>query len=162
MTKIVLPLLVVCGAMLLGAASAAAGGPPVFKEKVFLVNEPFVDDPGINCTNGLATRIEGLFTGVVRTVVRSDGTTRVRTTGGGTTTLDDYNPVPDGMADATSEFRSNAVDVFFGNAAERHRFALRGTVTSATGLQARFVVVYAVVIAPDGTVKFERERLRCE
>jgi hypothetical protein len=164
MTKIVLPLLVVCGAMLLGAATATASSPPASTKTVKVADQRFQDE-GTNCTNGLQTILKGVFTGVIRTTAREDGTTHTRTTGGGTTTLYDHKPdgTPgDGKPDATSTYRSNAVDVVFGNAAEQHRFELRGTTTAlASGIKSRFFYVYAISIGADGTVKSLRERLHC-
>jgi hypothetical protein len=147
-------------AVLLLAGAGANAGPPVVNETLHFVNEP-LDDIGPNCATGNLSQSDGLFSGVIRTLVTADGTVRVSTHTRGTDTLDDLPT--DGIPDATTTFVFNTVDSVFSSGKEIHTFTGAGTLTLvATGEELRFHAVAQLVVDANGDVKVDFFRITCD
>lgn len=146
-------------ALVLGGPAATAGGPPVVNTTTIFVDEPF-GGIGVNCASGNLAESDGLFSGVIKVLVRSDGSTLVSAHTRGTDSLDDLPT--DGVPDATTTFVFNSSDAVFASAREVHTFTGNGTLTVvATGETRRFHVVLHVRVDADGKPTVEFERVRC-
>jgi hypothetical protein len=139
--------------------AATAGGPPVVNSTTHFIDEPF-GGVGLNCASGNLALSNGVFSGVIRTLVQADGTVNVSAHTRGTDSLDD---VPtDGIVDATTTFVFNANDIVFATGNEVHHFTGTGTLTvTATGAELRFKVVVQVVLDQDGNPKVDQLRFVC-
>ena len=148
------------GACLLATTGATASGPPVVNETVHFVNEPF-GGVGPNCGTGNLALSNGVFAGVIRTLVKADGTVRVVSHTRGADSLDDLPT--DGIPDATTTFVFNSVDSVFSSGKEIHTFTGNGTLTLvATGDQLRFHVVLQLVIDVNGNATVNFARVTCD
>ena len=149
-------------ALPLTGAAATASGPPVANETLRFVDEPF-GGATFNCGTGNLALSDGVFSGVIRTLVKPDGTVTVSAHTRGTDSLDDFDPVPDGSPDATTTFVFNSVDSVFSSGLENHTFSGNGTLTVvASGEQLRFHVVLRMLIGADGEVTVGFERVTCD
>jgi hypothetical protein len=129
-------------------------------EVLQLVDEPF-GGIGLNCGTGKLSESDGFFSGVIRTLVRADGSVRVSTHTRGTDTLDDLPT--DGVPDATTVFVFNTVDSVFFSGKEIHTFTGSGTLTLvATGQELRFHAVAQLVVDANGDLKVEFFRIVCD
>jgi hypothetical protein len=150
---------IVIGSLLVPAAVGTAGGPVVLRSTTHFVDESF-SDVGLNCASGNFALSDGEFSGVIQTVVHSDGTVLVSSHTRGTDSLDDLPA--DGIVDATTTFVFNSYDVIFASGNEVHHFSGIGTLTvTATGATRRFQVVAQVVLDTTGTPRVDRLRFVC-
>jgi hypothetical protein len=139
---------------------ATAAGPPVVNETLHFVEEPF-GGVTLNCGTGNLAESDGVFSGVIRTFVTSDGTVRFSTHTRGTDTLDDLPT--DGIPDATTTFVFNTVDTELSSGREIHTFTGVGTLTLvATGEELRFHAVAQLLVDENGDTKVEFFRITCE
>jgi hypothetical protein len=84
------------------ASAGVAGGPPVVNENDHVIDQPFTEDVGFDCGTGMPTFIAGVFTGVLHTVVQTDGS--VYFTGAVRGSLSEDDLPTDGQTDATETF----------------------------------------------------------
>lgn len=146
-------------AYLVAATAGTSAGPPAVNSTTRFFNEPF-GGLGLNCASGKLAESDGLFSGVVRTIVQADGTVNVSAHTRGTDSLDDL-PTDD-VVDATTTFVFNANDIVFATGNEVHHFTGTGTLTvTATGAEFRFQVVVQVVLDQDGNPKVDLLRFVC-
>ena len=142
------------------ATTAATAAPPVVNSTTHFLNEPF-GGIGPNCASGNLAESNGLFSGVIHTVVKADGSTHVSSHTRGTDALDDLPT--DGTIDATTTFVFNSNDIVFTTGNEVHHFTGTGTLTvTATGAQLRFQVVIQIVLDADGNPKVDLLHFICE
>jgi hypothetical protein len=145
--------------LLLVAATATAGGPPLVNSMTHVIDEPF-DGVGLNCASGNLALSDGHFSGVIHTLVKPDGSVKVSAKTRGTDSLDDLPT--DGITDATTTFVFNSSDIVFATGKEVHHFTGTGTLTvTATGEELRFHVVIQVVLDDAGTPKLDLLRFVC-
>ena len=98
-------------------AAATAGGPPVVNSTTHFINESF-GGVGANCASGNRALSNGLFSGVIHTLARPDGSVLVSANTRGTDQLDDLPT--DGTIDATTTFVFNSHDIVFATGKEVH------------------------------------------
>src|SRR5436309_7454133 len=91
--------MVVIGSLLVPAAVGTAGGRIISTSTMHFVDESF-SDVGLNCASGNLALSDGEISGVIHTVVQSDGTVLVSAHTRGTDSLDDLPT--DGIVDATT------------------------------------------------------------
>jgi hypothetical protein len=145
--------------LLLVAATATAGGPPVVNSITHFIDEPF-DGVGLNCASGKLALSDGLFSGVIHTIVKPDGSVKISAKTRGTDSLDDLPT--DGIIDATTRFVFNSSDIVFASGKGVHHFTGTGKLTvTETGEELRFQVVMQVVLDDAGTPKLDRLRFVC-
>src|SRR5262245_53191976 len=150
---------VVVGALLFAATSATAGGPPVINTTTHSFDERF-SGVGLNCASGNLAESNGVFSGVIHTVAKADGSLNVSVKTRGTDNLDDLPT--DGIVDATTTFVFNSTDIVFATGKEVHHFTGTGTLTvTATGAEIRFQLVIQVVLDEEGNPKVDFLRLDC-
>ena len=92
MQRLSLAIVVAC-VLSLTATGAVAGGPPLVNQTDHPVNAPFTSI-GFNCATGLPTLITGVFSGVLHTLVRSDGSVHFNGAISGSISEDDLPPEP--------------------------------------------------------------------
>lgn len=147
-------------ASLFATAAATAGGPPVVNSTTHFVDEPLTDI-GLNCASGNLAQSNGLFSGVIHTVVQADGSVHVTANTRGTDSLDDLPT--DGIVDATTRFVFNSHDIVFATGNEVHHFTGTGTLTvTATGENLRFHVVIQMVLDREGDPKLDLLHFSCD
>jgi hypothetical protein len=155
-----IPRIIVLVASLFATAAASAAGPPVVESTTHFVDEPFTDI-GLNCASGNLAQSNGLFSGVIHTLVQADGSVHVSASTRGTDSLDDLPA--DGVVDATTTFVFNSTDIVFATGNEVHHFTGTGTLTvTATGAQLRFHVVIQMVLDRDGNPTLDLLHFRCD
>ena len=158
MQRLSLAIVVAC-ALSLAATGASAGGPPLVNQTDHAVNEPFTS-VGFDCATGLPTLISGVFTGVLHTLVRADGSVHFTGAVRGSITEDDLPP--DGIPDATLTFGLMLHDVVFSSGSEVHHATLSGAGTgAATGAEFRIHEVAQIVLDQNGDPRIEFLRLTC-
>jgi hypothetical protein len=149
---------VIVGALWLTAAGASAAGPPAVNETVSFTQA--ISEVGTDCANGNPSLIEGQVSGVMHTLVLSDGSVHVSGSVKGTSTNDDLPP--DGVIDATNTFVSTFNDIVFASGKEVHTFTLNGEGTAtATGSGFRFNVIIHIVLDAEGNPHASVFRLVC-
>jgi hypothetical protein len=145
---------------LLATTAATAGGPPVVNTTTQFVNEPF-GGIGLNCASGNLAESNGVFSGVIRVLIKADGSGLVSAHTRGTDALDDLPT--DGVPDATTTFVFNSNDIVFSSGSAVHHFTGNGTLTvTATGQQLRFRVVMQVVLDKNGNAKVDLLHFACD
>jgi hypothetical protein len=150
-------LLVAC---LLATEAATAGGPPVVNSTTRFIDEP-LGGIGLNCASGNLALSNGIFSGVIHTIAKADGSLNVSVKTRGTDALDDLPT--DGIVDATTTFVFNSNDIVFATGKEVHHFTGTGTLTvTATGAELRFQVVIQVVLDQAGNPRVNLLRFVCE
>lgn len=147
------------GVLSLAASGAIAGSPPLVNETQRFRNEPF-GGIGLNCATGNLASSNGVFSGVIHTLVKPDGSLYVSAYTRGTDTLDDLPA--DGIPDATTTFVFNSVDTVHASGKEIHHFTGTGTITVvATNETRRFHAVAQLVLDENGVPKVDFVRLVC-
>ena len=139
---------------------AVAGGPPLVNETVHSVDDTLTDI-GVNCATGNMSQRSVTFSGVMRTLVRADGSYVVRGSFRGDTVFDDLPA--DGIPDATAHFRFGIGDMVLpsGNAVLSEVWS--GTTTAlGSGTELRFHVTYKLLLDPAGNPKLEVFRFTCD
>ncbi len=139
---------------------AVAGGPPLVNETVHSVDDTLTDI-GVNCATGNVSQRSVTFSGVMRTLVRADGSYVVRGSFRGDTVFDDLPA--DGIPDATAHFRFAIGDMLLpsGNAVLSEVWS--GTTTAlGSGTELRFHVTYKLLLDPAGNPKLEVFRFTCD
>lgn len=148
-------------ALLACTGAAVAGGPPAVNETVHSVDATLTD-VGANCATGNLSQRSVTFSGVMRTLVRADGSYVVRGSFRGDTVFDDL-PAADGIPDATAHFRLAIGDMTLpsGNAVLSEVWS--GTTTAlGAGEELRFRVNYKVLVDPVGNTKLEFLKFTCD
>ncbi len=149
--------IVMVGALSLAATAAMAGGPPVVNQTDHLINASLVPEAGVICGTGQPTLITGTYSGVVRTLVKADGTVHINGAVRGSAINDDL-PDLDG-ADATTTFTSTFNDIVRASGGEKRQFTLNGAgTTTATEGRFRFHVLIQVLIDNNGDPKADYAR----
>ena len=153
---------IVGGAIAFSAATALAGGPPPINETTHVVDEAFGPELGFDCATGSAALISGVEAGIVKTLVRADGSVLVSGSLRGTASADDLPA--DGTADVVSEFVETFSGLVFSSGGEVQPVTLTATSTIlATGQQVRVHFVAQLVLDPNGVPRLDFERLtRCD
>jgi hypothetical protein len=145
---------------LLAATAGTAAGPPVVNSTTRFVDEPF-GGIGLNCGTGNLAESDGHFSGVIKTVVKADGTVHVTANTRGTDALDDLPT--DGIIDATTAFVFNSTDIVFATGNEVHHFTGTGTLTlTATDVKLHFQLVIQVALDKDGNAKLDLLHFVCD
>ena len=157
MQRFSLAIIVGC-VLLLTGPGAVAGGPPPVNQTDHPVNQPFTD-VGFNCATGLPTLITGVFSGVLHTLVRADGSVHFNGAVRGSITEDDLPP--DGNPDATLTFLLILNDLVFSTGMEVHHVTLNGAGTAADGAKFRIHEVVQIVFDENGDPKVEFIKLTC-
>lgn len=145
-------------ALLVTATGAIAGGPPLVNQSDHPVNAPFTS-VGFNCATGLPTLITGVFSGVLHTLVRADGSVHFNGAIRGSISEDDLPP--DGNPDATLTFGLILHDLVFSSGMEVHHVTLNGAGTATDGTKVRIHEVVQVVLDQNGDPKVDFVRLTC-
>jgi hypothetical protein len=148
----------VLGVLSLVATGAISGAPPVVNQTDHPVNQPFADF-GLDCATGLPTLDLGVFSGVVHTLVRADGSVHASGAVHGSATNDDLPA--DGIPEATTTFVFTFGDLVFSSGSEVHHLTLDGSGTAATGAHFRFHVLAQMVLDQNGDPKIDFLRLTC-
>jgi hypothetical protein len=158
MQRLSLAIVVACALSLTGTG-ATAGGPPLVNETDHAVNESFTEI-GFDCATGLPTLVTGVFSGVLHTLVRADGSVHFTGTVRGSISDDDLPP--DGTPDATATFVLNLADLVFSSGREVHHVTLDGSGTAAaTGATFRIHELVQIVLDQNGNPKIAFLRLTC-
>jgi hypothetical protein len=153
-------IIMIFGLLAFAAAGATAGGPPVVNTTEHVINQPFTDPGGIDCATGNPSDIAGVVSGVLHTLVLSNGSVHLSGTFHGTATNDDLPT--DGVPEATATFVSHFHDIFFASGREIHTFGLHGKGTAtATGAGFSFDAVLHIVLDPVGNPKVIKVRIVC-
>jgi hypothetical protein len=140
---------------------AVAGGPPLVNETVHSVDDTLTDI-GANCATGNPSQRSVTFSGVMRTLVRADGSYVVRGSFRGETVFDDL-PAADGIPDATAHFTLSIGDMLLpsGNAVLSEVWS-GTTIALGSGTELRFHVTYKLLLDPAGNPKLEVLRFTCD
>ena len=142
----------------LTATGAVAGSPPPVNQTDHPVNAPFTSI-GFNCATGLPTLITGVFSGVLHTLVRPDGSVHFNGAISGSISEDDLPP--DGNPDAALTFRLILGDLVFSTGMEVHHVTLNGAGTATDGTNVRIHEVVQVVLDQNGDPKVDFVKLTC-
>jgi len=150
-------------ALWIATMTASAGGPPLVNTTTHFSNEPFTDPADFDCATGQLALGTGAFSGAIHVVIQADGSGLVSSHVRGTTSLDDYLPIADGVPDATGKFSFNSEDIVSSGGSQVHHFTGTGTLTiTATGQKVRFVVIEQAVIDASGNAKVDSVHFRCD
>ena len=141
------------------AGGAVASGPPLVNENDHVIDQPFTEDVGFDCGTGLPTFITGVFTGVLHTIVRADGSVHFTGAVRGSLTEDDLPT--DGQPDATETFVLILNDLVFPSGSEVHHASLNGAGVTTGGVPFRIHEVVQIVLDPNGDPKLTLSRLSC-
>ena len=146
--------------LLVSVGGAVAGGPPIVNETVHAFEVPFADI-GDDCATGNQSERSVIFSGVLRTLVRADGSYLMRWNIHGTTVFDDLPA--DGVPDATARFRFVLGDMVVPSGNSVYSEVWSGTSTAlATGTEYKFQITYKLLLDPSGSPKIEVFRFTCE
>ena len=157
MQRLFLAIIVAC-VLSLTATGAVAGGPPPVNQTDHPINAPFTSI-GFNCATGLPTLITGVFSGVLHTLVRADGSVHFNGAIRGSISEDDLPP--DGNPDAALTFGLILGDLVFSTGMEVHHVTLNGAGTATDGTQVRIHEVVQVVLDQNGDPKVDFVKLTC-
>jgi hypothetical protein len=148
-------------ALLACTGAAVAGGPPAVNETVHSVGATLTD-VGLNCATGKPSQRSVIFSGVMRTLMKTDGSYVVRGSFRGNTVFDDL-PEADGAPDATARFHLSIGDMKLpsGNAILSEVWSGK-TTALGTDVELRFHVNYKVLVDPAGNTKLEFLKFTCD
>jgi hypothetical protein len=141
------------------AGGAVASGPPVVNEKDHVVDQPFTEGVGFDCGTGLPTFITGVFTGVLHTVVKADGSVHFTGAVRGSLTEDDLPT--DGQPDATETFVLILNDLVLPSGGAVDHSSLNGAGVTTSGVPFRIHEVVQIVLDENGDPKLALSRLSC-
>jgi hypothetical protein len=139
--------------------AAVASGPPLANEKSHVIDQPFTEDAGFDCGTGLPTFITGVFTGVLHTIVKADGSVHFTGAVRGSLTEDDLPT--DGQPDATETFVLILNDLVLPPGSEVDHASLNGDGVTTGGVPFRIHEVVQVVLDQNGDPKLTLSRLSC-
>jgi hypothetical protein len=155
--------LTLIGATVLASLSvvgaSVASGPPLANEKDHVIDQPFTEDVGFDCGTGLPTFIAGVFTGVLHTIVKADGSVHFTGAVRGSLTEDDLPT--DGQPDATETFVLILNDLVLPPGSEIDHASLNGAGVTTGGVPFRIHEVVQVVLDQNGDPKLTLSRLSC-
>jgi hypothetical protein len=122
-------------------------------------DQPFTEDVGFDCGTGLPTFITGVFTGVLHTIVKADGSVHFTGAVRGSLTEDDLPT--DGQPDATETFVLILNDLVLPPGSQVDHASLNGDGVTTGGVPFRIHEVVQVVLDQNGDPKLILTRLSC-
>jgi hypothetical protein len=146
-------------ALLSIAGGAVASGPPLVNENDHVIDQSFTEDVGFDCGTGLPTFITGVFTGVLHTIVKADGSVHFTGAVRGSLTEDDLPA--DGQPDATETFVLILDNLVLPSGSEVDHVSLNGAGVTTGGVPFRIHEVVQLVLDPNGDPRLTLSRLSC-